>query len=65
MTVAPVIARRRALTVRECAVRWGVSEKQALVFLEDFQARGYARRRGRFWSATVKARRLHLVGDPV
>jgi hypothetical protein len=66
VTVAPVFVRRRALTVRECAVRWGVTQKQALMFLEGFEARGYAKRRGRFWSATARARALGTWdGDPV
>jgi hypothetical protein len=66
VTVAPVIPKRRLLTAGELAQRWRVSEERALMFLTDFEARGYAERRGGYWRATRKALALQpFDGDPV
>jgi DNA-binding transcriptional MocR family regulator len=66
VTVAHVTPKRRLRSVAELAARWQISEERALAWLEDFEERGYAERRGEFWRATAKARRLHLIdGHPV
>jgi hypothetical protein len=35
-----------------------MSDERALMFLQDFERRGYAEWRGDYWRATVKARQL-------
>lgn len=54
---------RRGRTAAELAQRWGVRESQAREWLEDFERRGYARRRGAYWFATARALQLHFVGE--
>jgi hypothetical protein len=54
--------RRHGRTVPDLAKRWRKSEQLTLEWLEAFERTGFARRRGEFWFATERARRIQGFG---
>jgi DNA-binding IclR family transcriptional regulator len=60
LTVAPVIAKRRYVSTRELAARWGKPESQVRLLLGELVATGYVLHRGDCWRASAKAQRLGL-----
>jgi hypothetical protein len=53
--------RRCWFTANELAHRWRVSEVRALELLDGLRETGYAERRGMYWRASARARRLRRV----